>query len=137
VKGNDGRVRVKLSDSDITALKTGQPTSQPTGQPVEDSNAIKALRDHLNAVREDLARERAERAAERERLNEEVGRARAEVDRIRADMERLTGELDRGRAELADERRHSQELVDKLDAAHRERLRAELARPWWRRLIGR
>src|SRR5690242_15216128 len=34
VKGNDGRVRVKLSDSDIAALKTGQPTSQPTGQPV-------------------------------------------------------------------------------------------------------
>src|SRR3954462_1746384 len=69
VKGNDGRVRVRLTDADIAALKTGQPTGQSTGQPVEDSSAIKAVLAVIQQHNEDLARERTEHATERERLN--------------------------------------------------------------------
>jgi hypothetical protein len=161
IKGNDGRVRVRLTEEDIAALKaarpSGQPSEQPSGRQDEDSNAIKALRDHLNATREDLARERTEHAAERDRLLQDVAQARAAVDR-------LTVEIDRGRAELDRERQHGRELAGQLDAAHQrhaeqvEQLRGELARanrehaakleelqkavdlsrrPWWRRLIGR
>jgi septal ring factor EnvC (AmiA/AmiB activator) len=150
VKGNDGRVRVKLSEADIAALKAGQPTSQlvdlPTSRLAEDSSVIKALRDHLNATRDDLARERTEHATERERLNREVDRARAEVERIRADVGRLSDELERGRAALADERQHSKAMASLLDMAHREHAAKldelqkaiDLARrPWWRRLMGR
>jgi excisionase family DNA binding protein len=128
VKGNDGRVRVKLSEADIAALKASQPTNQlvnsPTSRLDEDSSAIKALRDHLNATQEAMARERTEHSAERERLLREV-----------QDL----------KAELATERQHGRDLANDMSAAHREHA-AKLEelqkaierarRPWWRRLVG-
>src|SRR3954468_7070112 len=98
VKGNDGRVRVRLTDADITALKTGQSTSQPTGQPVEDSRAIKALEEHVQTLREQLDQQRTDHQAERQALRDESNRFRAELDR---------------------EREHGRELAGKLDTAHR------------------
>jgi hypothetical protein len=133
VKGNDGRVRVRLTDADIAALKTSQPTSQPTsqltGQPVKDSSAIKALEAHVQTLREQLEQQRADHLTERQALRDENNRLRDG---------------------LSVERDHGRELAGKLDTAHRAHgdeaarlrqeiaaLRTELARPWWRRLIGR
>src|SRR5215217_2558945 len=72
IKGNDGRVRVKLTDADIAALTAARPSERPSGQPDEDSSAIKVLEVYVNALREDLARERADHAAERERWREQL-----------------------------------------------------------------
>src|SRR4051794_24823898 len=129
VKGNDGRVRVRLTDADITALKTGQSTSQPTGQPVKDSSAIKALEAHVQTLREQLEQQRADHQAERQALRDENNQLRDG---------------------LSAERDHARDLASRLDTAHREHggeaarlrqeidtLRTELARPWWRRLIRR
>jgi excisionase family DNA binding protein len=140
VKGNDGRVRVKLNEVDITALKASQTTSQsvnlPTSRLAEDSSAIKALEDHVQRLREDLDRERTERAEERKSLRDEIAMARADTERER----RRANETDM----------HARDLTNRLDTAHRahgdeaarlrqeiDALRSELARPWWRRLIGR
>ena len=75
IKGNDGRVRVKLTDADIAALTAARPSGQPYGQPSghhdEDNSAIKALEAYVNTLREDLARERADHAVERERWREQ------------------------------------------------------------------
>ena len=125
VKGNDGRVRVRLTDADIGALKTGQ----PTGQPVEDSRVIKALEAHVQTLREQLEQQRADNQTERQALRDENNRLRDG---------------------LSAERDHARDLAGRLDTAHRAHsdeaarlrqeiaaLRTELARPWWRRLIGR
>ena len=78
IKGNDGRVRVKLMDADIAALMaarpSGQPSERPSGHHDEDSSAIKALEAYVNTLREDLARERAT-AVERERWREQLAAA--------------------------------------------------------------
>jgi FtsZ-binding cell division protein ZapB len=129
VKGNDGRVRVRLTDADIATLKTSQPTSQLTGQPVEDSSAIKALEAHVQTLREQLEQQRADHQTERQALRDENNRLRDG---------------------LSVERDHARDLAGRLDTAHRAHgdeaarlrqeiaaLRTELARPWWRRLIGR
>jgi hypothetical protein len=129
VKGNDGRVRVKLTDADIAALKTGQSISQPTGQPVEDSSAIKALEAHVQTLREQLEQQRADHQADRQTLRDENNQLRDG---------------------LSAERDHARDLANRLDTAHRVHsdeaarlrqeiaaLRTELARPWWRRLIRR
>jgi FtsZ-binding cell division protein ZapB len=129
VKGNDGRVRVRLSNTDIAALKVGQPTGQPTGQPVEDGSAIKALEAHVQTLREQLEQQRTDHQIERQALRDENNRLRDG---------------------LSAERDHARDLAGRLDIAHREHgneaarlrqeiavLRTELARPWWRRLIRR
>jgi septal ring factor EnvC (AmiA/AmiB activator) len=147
IKGNDGRVRVKLTDADIAALTAARPSERPSGQPDEDSSAIKALEVYVNALREDLARERADHAAERERWREQLEQQRTDHQ---AERQALRDESNRFRAELDREREHGRELAGKLDTAHRahgdevarlrqeiDTLRTELARPWWRRLIGR
>jgi septal ring factor EnvC (AmiA/AmiB activator) len=147
IKGNDGRVRVKLTDADIAALRAARPSERPSGQPDEDSSAIKALEVYVNALREDLARERADHAAERERWREQLEQQRTDHQ---AERQALRDESNRFRAELDREREHGRELAGKLDTAHRahgdeaarlrqeiDTLRTELARPWWRRLIGR
>src|SRR4051794_10909885 len=122
VKGNDGRVRMRLTDADIAALKTGQSTSQPTGQPVEGNSTIKALEAHVQSLREQLEQQRADHQAERQALRDENNR------------------LHDG---LSAERDHARDLADRLDTEHRThgaeaaRLRqeiaalsTELARPW-------
>jgi septal ring factor EnvC (AmiA/AmiB activator) len=151
IKGNDGRVRVKLTGADIAALMAARPSGQPYGQPSghhdEDNSAIKALEAYVNTLREDLARERADHAVERERWREQLEQQRTDHQ---AERQALRNESNRFRAELDREREHGRELAGKLDTAHRahgdevarlrqeiDTLRTELARPWWRRLIGR
>jgi hypothetical protein len=105
--------------------------------PSDNTGEINALREHVQALREDLRRERTDHTAERERWREDLTRERAGRE---ADREVLREQLEQLRADLA----------GRLDTAHRERgdeaarlrqeidtLRTELARPWWRRLIGR
>jgi hypothetical protein len=154
IKGNDGRVRVKLTDADIAALMAARPSGQPYGQPSErpsghhdeDSSAIKALEAYVNTLREDLTRERADHAAKRERWRERFEQQRTDHQ---AERQTLRDENIRFRAELDRERDHARDLAGRLDTAHRahgdeaaqlrqeiDALRSKLARPWWRRLIG-
>jgi chromosome segregation ATPase len=150
VKGNDGRVRVKLSEADIAALKASQPTSQlvnlPTSRLAEDSSTIKAFEAQVQRLLEDLNRERAERAEERKSLRDEITVARADTDRERrratetdmhardladridkahrehaAERAQLRQELNGLKAEMVTERHHGRELADRLDQAHRDR----------------
>jgi len=129
VKGNDGRVRVRLTDADIAALKTGQPTSQPTGQLVEDSSAIKALEAHVQTLCEQLEQQRADHQADRQALRDENNQLRDGLSAERDHARDLAGRLDTAHREYGDEAaRLRQEITT---------LRTELARPWWRRLIRR
>ncbi len=129
VKGNDGRVRVRLADADVAALKTGQPTSQSTGQPVESSSAIKALEAHVQTLREQLEQQRADHQAERQALRDENNQLRDGLSAERGHARDLAGRLDTAHREYGDEAaRLRQEITT---------LRTELARPWWRRLIRR
>jgi hypothetical protein len=48
IKGNDGLLRVRLTQADIDAIATGR----PTGQPVDDGGAVKALEAHVQTLRE-------------------------------------------------------------------------------------
>jgi excisionase family DNA binding protein len=132
MKGNDGRLRVLID----TSSTQDQPTGDRPKTNQDNTGEINALQEHVQTLREQLEQQRADHVAERERLNLEIDRGRLNVERIR-------GELDR-------ERDHARDLADRLDMAHREHgneaaqlrqqidgLRTELARPWWRRLIGR
>jgi FtsZ-binding cell division protein ZapB len=133
VKGNDGRVRVRLTDADIAALKTGQSTSQPTGQstgqPVEDSRVIKALEAHVQTLREQLEQQRTDHQTERQALRDENNRLRDGLSIERDHARDLAGRLDTAHRAHGDE---AARLRQKIAA-----LRTELARSWWRRLIGR
>src|SRR4051794_29852890 len=80
IKGNDGRVRVRLTDADIEALKTGRPVDQPTGQPVENTNVINALEAHVQTLREQIERMRTDHAAEVQRLERQAAAADARAD---------------------------------------------------------
>jgi hypothetical protein len=105
--------------------------------PPDNAGEINALREHVQTLREDLSRERTDHAAERERWREDLTRERAGRE---ADRQVLREQLEQLRADLA----------GRLDTAHRAHsdeaarlrqeiatLRTELARPWWRRLVGR
>jgi FtsZ-binding cell division protein ZapB len=133
VKGNDGRVRVRLTDADIAALKTGQLTSQPTGQPtgqtVEDSSAIKALEAHVQTLREQLEQQRTDHQTERQALRDENNRLRDGLSIERDHARDLAGRLDTAHRAHGDEAARLRQEIDTL--------RAELAQPWWRRLIRR
>jgi cell division protein FtsB len=123
VKGNDGLLRVRLTQADIEAIVTGR----PTGQPVEDSGVIKALEAHVQTLREQLDRQRTDHAAEVKLLRDDIERARLEADRWRE-----TAERERDNVHALFDR--LQEMTERLDWLHQEH-RAELKRPWWRRLI--
>jgi FtsZ-binding cell division protein ZapB len=90
VKGNDGRVRVRLTDADIAALKTGQSTSQPT----KDSSAIKALEAHVQTLREQLEQQRTDHQTERQALRDENNRLRDGLSIERDHARDLAGRLD-------------------------------------------
>lgn len=69
---------------------------------------------------------------DRTRLQDELQEARAEADHAKADQIRMARDVTTVFDEL-------KALSDKHAELHadRARLQAELARPWWRRLIGR
>jgi hypothetical protein len=80
-RGNDGLVRVRLSDADMEELKADRPSSRPAGQLDEESAVVRALAAHNDTLREQLmkAEQRADRAEERaekaeQRLIEELAR---------------------------------------------------------------
>lgn len=149
VKGNDGRVRLRLTDADVEAMQAGRPYIRPSGQlserpaerpsdqPSEQAAVIKALEDHVQTLREQAERERAER----ERLLDELAERDRRIEQARTEH----------RAEIETERQRGRDLADRLDqaqrdrltdaeqhraetAALREKLAAERGRPWWRRL---
>lgn len=123
VKGNDGRLRVKLTQADVDALSLGRVTGQPVGQPVEAEGVVKALEARVHdlqqraaELRADLERERSEHRDERAQL---LQRAEELEARLRLVEDRGAEERNAARREL-------------------EELRCELAharRPWWRRII--
>jgi FtsZ-binding cell division protein ZapB len=90
---------------------------------------IKALEAHVQTLREQLEQQRADNQTERQALRDENNRLRDG---------------------LSAERDHARDLAGRLDTVHRAHgdeavrlrqeiaaLQAELARPWWRRLLGR
>jgi chromosome segregation ATPase len=149
IKGNDGRVRTRLTEADIAALKaarpSGQPSERPSGRHDEDSSAIKALESHIETLREELMRERQRAGttdahardlavrlealtdkldqAHRDRQAESERRARLEMD-----MAGLSSELEQERARIADLKAEGELQVERLTAELNE-----ARRPWWKR----
>ena len=132
MKGMYGRLRVLID----TSPTQDQPTADRPKANQDSTGEINALQEHVQTLREQLEQQRADHVAERDRLNLEIDRGQLNVEQIR-------GELGR-------ERDHARDLASRLDTAHRDiatrrhgygrkstTLRTELARPWWRRLIGR
>jgi excisionase family DNA binding protein len=132
MKGNDGRLRVLID----TSPTQDQPTDNRPKANQGSTGEINALQEHVQTLREQLDQQRADHVTERDRL-------KLEIDRATVDAERIRRELDR-------ERDHGRDLAGRLDTAHQVHsdeaarlrqeiaaLRTELARSWWRRLIGR
>jgi hypothetical protein len=147
---NEGSIRVCVPDSLLANRRTNLPARTTSERSGELTNEIKALQAHIETLKQQVS----DHAADRERLLTQLERQRADNDaalnasrdetvRVRVDAEHIRGELDR-------ERDHARELASRLDTVHRAHgdeaarlrqeiavLRTELARPWWRRLIGR
>jgi chromosome segregation ATPase len=165
VGNEDKRVRVWVDEETVTRRSSRPtPVQTPVEHPAQTSvqqdvqtGEINALREHLATVERLMAEQRADyqaaldllRAAhtaeleriesnqtrlieERAQLQDELQEARAEADHAKADQVRMA----RDAAVMFDELKT---LSDKHAELHadRARLQAELARPWWRRLIGR
>jgi excisionase family DNA binding protein len=139
MKGNDGRLRVLID----TSATQDRPTDDRPKSTQYNTGEINVLQAYVNALKQQLEQQRADHQTEQARLIGEINRATAEADRRDADAERFRAELDR-------ERDHARDLAGKLDTAHRahrdeaarlrqeiDALRTELARPWWRRLLGK
>jgi hypothetical protein len=108
-RGNDGLVRVRLSDADMEELKADRPSSRPAGQLDEGSAVVSALAAHNETLREQLMKteQRADRAEERaekaeQRLIEELARLAGQNVAVSAlDLNRVEQkELDTLSAEL-------------------------------------
>jgi chromosome segregation ATPase len=165
VGNEDKRVRVWVDEETVTRRSSRPtpvqtPVEHPAQTPVQQdaqTGEINALREHLETVERLMAEQRADyqaaldllRAAhtaeleriesnqtrlieERAQLQDELQEARAEADHAKADQVRMARDV----AVMFDELKA---LSDKHAELHadRARLQAELARPWWRRLIGR
>jgi len=165
VGNEDKRVRVWVDEETVTRRSSRPtPVQTPVEHPAQTSvqqdiqtGEINALREHLATVERLMAEQRADyqaaldllRAAhtaeleriesnqtrlieERAQLQDELQEARAEADHAKADQVRMARDV----AVMFDELKA---LSDKHAELHadRVRLQAELARPWWRRLIGR
>jgi chromosome segregation ATPase len=144
IKGNDGRVRVHLTEAEIEALRTGRPVDQPTGQstsqPVENTSAINALEAHVQTLREQIERMRTDHAAEVQRLRDDRAaadaRADAERDRLTADHAAAVSKLEQQLRAAVDRAGKADARVDDVLAEVRA-LREALAKPWWRKLLRR
>lgn len=127
IKGNDGKIRVKLTDDEIEALKAarpfvGTPVNQPTDGPTDQSTdqaaaALAAYESHIATLKEQLDHLRTESADQRRALQtmadasatstRALAEAQAEIARLSADRDRI------------------QEQLHKLSK-----------KPWWRKVIG-
>ena len=165
VGNEDKRVRVWVDEETVTRRSSRTtpvqtPVEHPVQTPVQQdaqTGEINALREHLATVERLMAEQRADyqaaldllRAAhmaeleriesnqtrlieERAQFQNELQEARAEADHAKADQIRMARDVTTVFDEL-------KALSDKHAELHadRARLQAELARPWWRRLIGR
>jgi chromosome segregation ATPase len=154
ILGNDRLLRVRLTDAELEALKTGRPTGQPagqpTGQPVENESTISALHGEIATLRDRVARAEGEARTYREQLE----RAQAGEDVARAALadaqERWEARLDRQAAELGEERKartaaeaEARRVQDALATEQGRRAGAEeearrlKARGWLARLLDR
>ena len=142
-RGNDGKARVRLPEGRTDAVRT--PSERANTKPVrtlsERASAerlFKALEDHVETLKRDLAAREADLAA-----------ARSDIATERAEREALSADLDMMLARIAELQANVDTEREKLDAergradrairAHldlAERVAADQARPWWRRLVG-
>jgi chromosome segregation ATPase len=160
---NAGSIRVSVPEAELVGGRTNVRPRTHSERSAEQPNAIKAFEALVETLRERLVKADADVAHHRA----EVERARLEADRWRQDAEqerqharsrsdqikhladahaaavearaRLEMDIAGVRSDLERERTRLEELQAEAQhqAAENERLRAELARPWWRRLIGR
>lgn len=105
VKGNDGRLRIRLADDEIAALKDGRPfsrsvgrqTEQPAEQNARDSAAIRALEAHVSTLKDELAAARTERG----RLLDMAADERKRATQAEGERDDLRKKLDSERVEAA------------------------------------
>ena len=121
--GNFGRlvrVPVPVSVPEPVTLTPPEPVTPTVSEPVTET--VRVLTRHMERLGKalDEANERAERADARA----------ADRDRIAADWDTIKIQLDALQAVLAVERQGREDL-----RAERDRLLAELNRPWWRKII--
>lgn len=117
-RGNDGKARVSVSESELA-----QEPATPTVQPDDDQPDVQA----------------DDRPDDRSEL---IGELRTRIVDLTTDRERLQGELvaaleraARAEGEAGAVRTAIQDLAARLDRATGQI--EELSRPWWRRLLGR
>lgn len=139
VKGNDGRLRVRLTDADIEALRAGrpflrpadQPTERPTEQPAEHIAVVKVLEDHVQTLRERAEQDRVERERLLIEFGEERRRGQDLVAQL-ADRDRQLGQMQADyRAEVEQLRADHQAELERL-----QQVIDRLTAPWWRRWFG-
>jgi hypothetical protein len=125
-RGNDGKARVRLPEGSTDAVRTPskRPNANPVRTPSERVSAerlFKALEDHVETLKRDLAARESALEAVRNEITAERDTNRAKI----AALEESLG-AERQRAEEA--------IKAHLNLA--ERVAAEKARPWWKRLAG-
>ena len=126
IRGNDGLVRVRLTEADVASLRRDRvpDAGQPVAVSAEERLAISELRASLRMLEE--GREQAAQALDRERQRAE----RAETER---DAARAEATAARERATAAEVRAAT---VEGRLAGLQEAL-AEARKPIWRRWLGR
>lgn len=99
---------------------------------------FRALEDHVATLKQDVATREAEIATARAdiaALRSDLASERAEREAATARIARLEAALDAEAAKIEAERRRTAEAIRAhLDLA--EKIAADRARPWWRRLVG-
>lgn len=132
VKGNDGRVRVRLDNEAIAALKReGEPailTGRPGGRPDGQSKIISAVEAALAetaAVRTDLDKSRVETA----QLREQIAAIQANHERERTDW---TAQLAAVRTDLDRERSRADRAEGVIEGMRATRSALSGFAAWWR-----
>lgn len=136
-RGNDGRLRVLLSQELATAA-TGDGDGRETVEAIAPTSRDGRDRLLVEELRERLARAEAEAAELRERVTElrvEVGKGQAQITAAQIAAEaKVAAARDAAEAQIAAagvEVAAVRELADRLTAEL-----AEARRPWWRRWRG-
>ena len=120
VRGNDGRVMLRLDGADLGALKVApsdqSPTSRPRSRPGGQDDATRWLEGEVSVLRDALDRERGrvdQQQTELVELRVELATRQTRGERMEADLAAARGQGEEGRPEpdLGDARQHDREVL--------------------------
>ena len=127
IRGNDGRVMLRLDGVDLDALKVASsdqsPASQPPSRPGGQEDATRWLEGEVSALRDALARERGrvdQQQAELVELRVELATRQVRGERVEADLAAARVQVEDATARRHEAERALGQAVDDAIAVRRE-----------------